>query len=203
MDPRTLPDDLPLADLRAAAQACTACHLHEDATQTVFGKGPVSARLVLVGEQPGDREDREGEPFVGPSGLLLDRTLEDAGIDRSEAYVTNVVKHFKFEHRGKRRIHSKPDSTEIAACRPWLDGELNALDPVLVVAMGATAAKALLGSSFRVTKQRGEVLERGGRRWSATLHPSAVLRTPDERRAAATEDFRDDFRAFKQILEAA
>jgi uracil-DNA glycosylase len=200
VDPRELPDDLPIAALREAAQACTACPLHADATRTVFGAGQDRARLLLVGEQPGDKEDREGAPFVGPSGRLLDSALEEAGIDRADAYVTNVVKHFKFRQRGKRRIHAKPSGTEIAACRPWLDAELRAVDPEVVVALGATPAKALLGAGFRVTRQRGEVIERDGRRWTATLHPSAILRMPSERRPAAVEDFVDDFRAVARLL---
>src|SRR5437764_11768757 len=145
-----------LDELRKAAAGCTDCHLYRDATQTVFGEGPDEAEVVLVGEQPGDREDIEGLPFVGPAGGLLDRALVAAGIDRSLVYVTNTVKHFKFEPRGKRRIHQKPNAEEIAACRQWIDGELNALQPKVLVCLGATAAQALLGRQFRVSKQRGE-----------------------------------------------
>ena len=189
-----------LGQLRAAAAGCTACDLYRDATQTVFGAGPASARLLVVGEQPGDAEDRAGEPFVGPSGALLDRALVDADIDRAEVYVTNTVKHFKFAPRGKRRIHAKPNAAEITACRPWLDAELATVQPEVVLALGATAAKALLGSSFRVSRQRGEVIERDGRRWTATVHPSSILRSPSERRDAAYGDFLDDLRALAQLL---
>jgi uracil-DNA glycosylase len=190
-----------LAQLRRDAADCTSCDLYRDATQTVFGKGPQRARLMIVGEQPGDAEDKAGEPFVGPSGRLLDRALVDAGIDRDTVYVTNAVKHFKFTPRGKRRIHSKPNAEEIAACRPWLDGELAAVEPEVVLALGATAAKALLGSSFRVTKQRGEVIERDGLLLTATLHPSALLRLPSGERESAIADFTDDLRVVADALK--
>lgn len=189
-----------LEALARDAAVCTACHLHRDATQTVFGRGPADARLVVVGEQPGDREDLAGEPFVGPSGQLLDRALDDAGIRRAQVYVTNAVKHFKFTVRGKRRIHQTPKSEEIKACRPWLDAELAAIRPDVVLALGATAAKALLGPSFRVSKQRGEVLERDGLRLTATLHPSALLRLPPDQRSAAVADFTDDLRAVAALV---
>jgi uracil-DNA glycosylase len=189
-----------LSELREAASTCTNCGLYEDATQTVFGKGPAAARVMLVGEQPGDKEDVSGEPFVGPAGRLLDKALVEAGIVRADAYVTNIVKHFKFTRRGKRRIHQRPDSTEIAACRPWLDGEIAQLHPEVVVALGATAAKALLGSGFRVTKQRGEVFERDGMRYTATVHPSAIVRLDGEERRAAYADFVDDLRAVAKLL---
>ncbi|HVM19589.1 MAG TPA: UdgX family uracil-DNA binding protein [Egibacteraceae bacterium] len=189
-----------LDQLREAAATCTNCHLYVDATQTVFGEGPPDATLMIVGEQPGDKEDLAGQPFVGPSGRLLDRALADAGIDRGQVYVTNAVKHFKFTPRGKRRIHSTPNAEEIRACRPWLDGELANVQPSLVVALGATAAKALIGPSFKVTKQRGEIVERDGRRMTATLHPSALLRLKDPERTAAINDFTDDFRAFAALL---
>ncbi|WP_373047907.1 UdgX family uracil-DNA binding protein [Vulgatibacter sp.] len=168
--------------LREAAAGCRACELWERGTQTVFGAGPQGARIVFVGEQPGNEEDLAGAPFVGPSGKLLDQGLEAAGIDRSLAYVTNVVKHFKWEPRGKRRIHAKPNAREIAACRPWLDAELAAVKPLAVVCLGATAAQALLGRGFRVTQSRGELLERTGLApWvMATVHPSSVLRAPDD-----------------------
>ena len=191
-----------LAQLREAAATCTNCHLYADATQTVFGKGPQRARLMLVGEQPGEKEDLAGEPFVGPAGRLLDRALDDAGIDRSVLYVTNAVKHFKFTVRGKRRIHSSPNSEEIKACRPWLDAELAAVKPEVVVALGATAAKALLGPSFKVTKQRGEVVERDRLRLTATVHPSSLLRLKDPERTAAIEQFTDDLRAVAALLDA-
>lgn len=185
-----------LKGLRAAAEACTRCELYRDATQAVFGDGPPSASLVLVGEQPGDREDLAGEPFVGPAGRLLDRALRDAGIPRDEAYLTNAVKHFKFEARGKRRIHQRPTIGEIRACRPWLDAELRVIRPELVVTLGATAAQALLGSSFRVTRHRGEVLDwSDGMHIVPTVHPSAVLRAPDDRRAEAFSELVADLRA--------
>jgi len=192
-----------LDELRQAAAGCQACDLWRDATQTVFGEGvvtedPAAQRIsmVLVGEQPGDSEDSEGRPFVGPAGGLLDRALVEAGIDRQSVYVTNTVKHFKwtakptrgagFRGTGKRRIHQKPNAEEIAACRPWLDAELAVLSPRLVVCLGATAAQALLGRSFRVTRQRGEVLDGpGGLRCLATIHPSAVLRADQESRDQA------------------
>jgi uracil-DNA glycosylase family protein len=176
-----IPVDASLDSLRSIAASCTACPLHECGTQTVFGQGAVSASVMLVGEQPGDREDVAGEPFVGPAGALLDRALVDAGIDRSDAYVTNVVKHFKWRPAGKRRIHQKPNAAEIAACRPWLDKEIDLVDPRVVVCLGATAAQALLGRSFRVTQSRGEFVE-----WDraplvlATVHPSSILRAPDD-----------------------
>ncbi|MFF3817978.1 UdgX family uracil-DNA binding protein [Streptomyces bluensis] len=176
---------------RRAAARCQGCPLYEDATRTVFGKGPESARIVLVGEQPGDQEDRRGAPFVGPAGRLLGKALEEAGIDRDEAYVTNAVKHFKFTVApgGKRRIHKAPDLREISACRPWLLAELHLTRPDVVVALGATAGKALMGSSFRVTKDRGALLrmpgEEEGAYVVATLHPSAILRASDKDREAA------------------
>jgi uracil-DNA glycosylase len=176
-----LPERTSLKALREAAAGCRGCHLWRHATQTVFGEGMKKARVMLVGEQPGDREDRAGKPFVGPAGRELDRALVEAGIDRADAYVTNVVKHFKFEERGRRRIHATPKKFEIDACRPWLDEELRVVGPEAVVLLGATAAKAILGSSFRVTKQRGELLESDlAPIVSATIHPSAILRAPDE-----------------------
>jgi DNA polymerase len=176
-----------LRALSAAAQACEGCPLHRDATQAVFGQGPRTARIVLIGEQPGDQEDRAGQPFVGPAGRLLDRALEEAGIDRASAYVTNAVKHFKFRQTGKRRMHATPDTFEVAACKPWLHAELSLLSPEVVVLLGATAAKALLGNSFRVTKSRGVLMPdpEGGAQMLATLHPSAVLRSDDRTAALA------------------
>jgi uracil-DNA glycosylase len=181
VDPADLDD---LDALRAASAECTRCPLYEPATQTVFGEGPPDAWLVLIGEQPGDREDRAGHPFVGPAGRVLDDALRDAGIDRAGTYVTNAVKHFKFTERGKRRIHQKPNASEIRACRPWLDGELRALRPAVLATLGATAAQALLGSSFRISKSRGQVLDWDapdlpGLRLVPTAHPSAILRAPD------------------------
>ena len=177
-----VPTDPDLEELRSTAATCTACHLYRDATQTVFGKGLERSEVMLVGEQPGDREDLEGEPFVGPAGRLLDEALVEAGIDRDQAYVTNVVKHFKFEQRGKRRIHKKPNASEIAACRPWLDAEIEVVEPTALICLGATAAQALLGRTFRVTQHRGEFVESDlAPLVTATIHPSAILRAADER----------------------
>src|SRR3954464_15557526 len=191
-----LPERPSLKALREASQGCHGCHLWQNATQTVFGEGRKAARVMLVGEQPGDREDQAGKPFVGPAGRELDRGLEAAGIVRADAYVTNVVKHFKFEERGRRRIHATPKRFEIDACKPWLDEELRVVQPEAVVLLGATAAKALLGSAFRVTRHRGELLDSDlAPLVSATIHPSAILRAPDdaarsEERAAFAEDLR-------------
>ncbi len=179
-------DDLEV--LREAAGGCRGCPLHEDATQTVFGRGQAGARLVLVGEQPGDVEDQKGLPFVGPAGHLLVRALDEAGVDRSEAYVTNAVKHFKFTVRGKRRIHATPDAYEVAACRPWLRAEIAVVRPELVVLLGATAAKTVYGPSFRVTASRGVLLDwptAEGPQAMATVHPSSVLRADDKDAALA------------------
>ena len=191
-----------LTQLRKDAADCRRCHLWEDATQTVFGEGLKRSRVMLIGEQPGDKEDLAGRPFVGPAGRELDRGLEAAGIDRSEAYVTNVVKHFKFEERGRRRIHQTPKRFEIEACKPWLSEELRVVQPDAVVLLGATAAKALLGSSFRVTRHRGELLESElAAVVSATIHPSAILRAPDD--ATRSEErvaFAEDLRAVAQAL---
>jgi uracil-DNA glycosylase len=186
VDPATTAPQLDdLEGLRAAARGCTGCELWEPATQTVFGAGPASAWLMVVGEQPGDREDLAGEPFVGPAGRLLDRALEQAGITRDETYVTNAVKHFRFEQRGSRRIHKTPAVGHVRACRPWLDAELRLVRPAVVATLGATAAKALLGSKFRITESRGTVLEWEGVALVPTVHPSAILRLdPAERDAA-------------------
>jgi len=179
--PAPVPDSSSLSVVREASQHCTACHLYKRGTQTVFGQGPKRAPLMLVGEQPGDQEDVAGRPFVGPAGKILDRALEEAGIDRDEVYVTNVVKHFKWEPRGKRRIHQKPNSREIAACRPWLEAELRLVQPKLLVCLGATAAQAIFGPSFRVTRERGKVLASPfATKVIATVHPSSLLRQPDE-----------------------
>ncbi|HEX4641570.1 MAG TPA: UdgX family uracil-DNA binding protein [Chthoniobacterales bacterium] len=179
--PAPVPKTSSLATLGKAAKACTACHLFMHATQTVFGEGPKGATLMLLGEQPGDQEDLSGKPFVGPAGGILNRALEEAGIDRTKVYVTNTVKHFKWEPRGKRRIHKKPNSREIAACRPWLEAELRVVRPELLVCMGATAAQAVFGPSFRVTRERGKVLESAlAAKVVATVHPSSLLRQPDE-----------------------
>jgi DNA polymerase len=189
-----LPEKRTLGALREAAGGCRGCHLWRDATQTVFGEGLKKARVVLIGEQPGDREDRAGKPFVGPAGRELDRGLEAAGIDRGEAYVTNVVKHFKFEERGTRRIHKTPKRFEIDACRPWLDEELKLLSPEAVVLLGATAGKAILGAGFRVTQERGRPIESDlAPLVTATIHPSAILRAPDDdARQAEREAFAAD-----------
>jgi DNA polymerase len=196
-----VPERATLPKLREAARGCRACPLWKRGTQTVFGEGGRAARVVLVGEQPGDREDIEGKPFVGPAGKLLDKCLEEAGIDRSAAYVTNVVKHFKWEPRGKKRIHQKPNSLEIAACRPWLEAELALVKPVVLVCLGATAAQALLGPSFKVTKSRGEFLESDLAPYvTATVHPSSILRAPDDAaRRLATRAF---VRDLKKVAEA-
>ncbi|MEY2500822.1 MAG: uracil-DNA glycosylase [Verrucomicrobiota bacterium] len=179
--PAPAPDTSSLTTLRRAAKDCTACHLYKHATQTVFGEGPKGATLMLLGEQPGDQEDLAGKPFVGPAGKILDRALAEAGIDRTRVYVTNTVKHFKWEPRGKRRIHKKPNSREIAACRPWLEAELRVVRPGLLVCMGATAAQAVFGPAFRVTRERGKVMESElASKVVATVHPSSLLRQPDE-----------------------
>jgi uracil-DNA glycosylase len=179
-----------LDQLREEAAGCRACDLWKTGTQTVFGEGAARAGVMLVGEQPGDREDVEGRPFVGPAGRLLDSALEQAGIDRNRVYITNVVKHFKWRPRGKRRIHQKPNAEEIAACRPWLDGELEAVKPRVLVCLGATAAQALLGRQFRVSSQRGEFVDSPlAERVTATVHPSSILRADDEDREAAMADF--------------
>lgn len=208
------PADVGLEGLREAAGGCRACPLWEPATQTVFGLGPADARVVFVGEQPGEVEDRKGEPFVGPAGRLLDRALVEAGIDRTQTYVTNAVKHFRFTRTAQRRLHQTPGPEHVAACRPWLDAELALVNPELVICLGATAAKAMLGSSFRITKQRGQLMPFEPPRpeagtlfdddpedaavhsaWiMATTHPSAVLRVPDDARAAAYDALVADLR---------
>ncbi|HZU44290.1 MAG TPA: UdgX family uracil-DNA binding protein [Terriglobales bacterium] len=179
--PAPVPAHASLAKLREAAKSCRACDLWKRGTQTVFGEGVTGARVLFVGEQPGDKEDLHGRPFVGPAGLILDKALDEAGIDRREVYVTNAVKHFKWEPRGKRRIHKKPNSLEIAACRPWLDAEIEVVRPEVIVCLGATAAQALLGNKFRVTQRRGELItSEMGHLITATVHPSSILRAPDD-----------------------
>jgi uracil-DNA glycosylase family protein len=179
-----------LPELREAAASCKACDLWKSGTQTVFGEGLPNAEVMMIGEQPGDREDIEGRPFVGPAGRLLDKALERAGIDRDDVYITNVVKHFKWRPRGKRRIHQKPNAEEIAACRPWLDGELGAVEPRVIVCLGATAAQALLGRAFRVSRQRGKFVESPLAPFViATVHPSSILRAEDDEREAAMDEF--------------
>jgi DNA polymerase len=194
--PAPVPDTSHLEKIRQAALECTACHLYKQGTQTVFGEGPKLAPLMLVGEQPGDQEDLAGKPFVGPAGKLLDRALEDAGIDRAQVYVTNTVKHFKWEPRGRRRIHQKPNSREIAACRPWLEAELRIVKPKLLVCLDATAAQAIFGPSFHVTRDRGKVLSsQFASRVVATVHPSSLLRQLDEEsRAREYKQFVADLR---------
>jgi DNA polymerase len=197
-----IPEKPTLPKLKEAAAGCRACHLWELGTQTVFGEGLKSAELVLVGEQPGDQEDLAGKPFVGPAGRLLDQALEQAGIDRKLAYVTNVVKHFKWQPRGKRRIHQKPNAAEIAACRPWLDAELSVLKPKALVCLGATAAQALLGRQFRVSKDRGVPVESDlAPVVMATVHPSSILRS--DNREQELELFVEDLRRVAEALRAA
>jgi DNA polymerase len=179
--PAPVPQTSSLTDVRKAARDCTACHLYKRATQTVFGEGPKRAPIMLVGEQPGDYEDVAGKPFVGPAGKILDRALAEAGINRDEVYVTNAVKHFKWEPRGKRRIHQKPNAREIAACRPWMEAEMRLVRPKLVVCLGSTAGQAFFGPSFRVTRERGKILSsKLAPKVVATVHPSSLLRQPDE-----------------------
>jgi DNA polymerase len=201
--PAQPPDTTSWPAVREAAKDCEACHLYKRATQTVFGEGPKDAVMMLVGEQPGDYEDVAGKPFVGPAGKIMDQALEEAGIDRQQVYVTNAVKHFKWEPRGKRRIHQKPNSREIAACRPWLEAELRIVKPKLVVAMGATAAQTIFGPSFRVTRERGKVLSsKLAPRVLATVHPSSLLRQPDEAsREREYKHFVSDLRAAVRAAE--
>jgi len=178
---RLIPPGASLDELREIAARCKACDLWMRGTQTVFGEGPAQAELMFVGEQPGDKEDLEGRPFVGPAGAVLERALEEASIDRDTIYLTNVVKHFKWEPRGKRRIHKKPNALQIVACRPWLEAEIDRVRPRVVVLLGATAAQAMLGNKFRVTQQRGEILPFSLAPYAmATVHPSSILRAPDD-----------------------
>ncbi|PYS34268.1 MAG: uracil-DNA glycosylase [Acidobacteria bacterium] len=196
------PDRKTLPAFREAAADCQACDLYKRGTQTVFGAGTRQAEVLFVGEQPGNDEDLEGEPFVGPAGKLLDKALEEAGIDRQKAYVTNVVKHFKWEPRGKRRIHKKPNAREITACRPWLEAEIEIVKPKVIVCLGATAAQALLGSKFRVSKDRGKFIEADLAPYIiATIHPSAILRAPDdETRHEQKRRFIDDLKKVADVL---
>jgi uracil-DNA glycosylase family protein len=190
-----LPERPTIAAIRDIAKGCKACDLYKRGTQTVFGEGPRKAEVMLVGEQPGDAEDVAGHPFVGPAGRLLDNALEEAGIDRELVYVTNVVKHFKWEPRGKRRIHAKPNAAEISACRPWLETEIVLVKPRVLVCLGATAAQALLGKSFKVTRQRGEFVPSPlAPLVTATVHPSSILRAPDD------DARREEMRRFVQDL---
>lgn len=199
---RYLPEERNVRSLREAAAACRACPLYKSGTQTVFGEGSARARVAFVGEQPGHEEDLAGRPFVGPAGRLLDRALDDAGIARDDAYVTNAVKHFKWTPKGKRRLHQRPNASEIEACRPWLDAELALIAPEILVCLGATAAQALLGRAFRVTQQRGVLVPSPlAPRVLATVHPSSILRsrTPEERELAY-QRFLDDLRVVARLL---
>ena len=198
------PKTISLTSLRQAAADCHGCDLYRQATQTVFGEGRARAPLMLVGEEPGDREDVEGHPFVGPAGALLRKALLQAGISLKDVYLTNAVKHFKYIWRGKRRIHQKPKRTEIVACRPWLQEEIELVRPDLVVALGATAAQVLLGASFRLTKHRGEVLQSDlAPRVMATVHPSSILRAPDAAaRRQALADFVSDLKLVRRFMKA-
>ena len=191
--------------LRAAAKSCRACPLWKTGTQTVFGEGSPEAKVLFVGEQPGNDEDLTGRPFVGPAGKLLDKVLEEVGIDRDEVYVTNVVRHFKWEPVGKRRIHKKPNSREIAACRPWLDAELDVIEPTVLVCLGATASQALLGKDFPVSRHRGQLIESSLAPFvMATVHPSSILRAPDdEKRREAREQFTADMRKVAGVIHHA
>jgi uracil-DNA glycosylase family protein len=197
-----IPEKPTLPKVRQAAAGCRACELWEKGTQTVFGEGSAGSSLMLVGEQPGDREDVEGHPFVGPAGRLLDTALERAGIDRSKVYVTNVVKHFNWEPRGRRRIHKKPNAEHISACRPWLETELRLVKPKVLVCLGATAAQAIIGRTFRLTQHRGELVETGLEPMvTATVHPSSILRAPDdEARHEAMEAFVADLTKVASLL---
>jgi len=195
------PDAHSVEQLREAAAGCRGCDLYRDATQTVFGDGAERSKLMLIGEQPGDQEDLQGKPFVGPAGKLLDKALEDAGIDRSQVYVTNVVKHFKWQARGKRRIHQKPNWSEIAACRPWLEAELDVIEPRVLVCLGATAAQALLGRDFRVSRQRGELVDSDlAENVIATVHPSSILRADDETREQEYRELVRDLEKVAQLI---
>jgi uracil-DNA glycosylase len=196
-----LPEQLSLSALREAAAGCKGCHLWQVGTQTVFGEGAGKAQVMFVGEQPGDQEDRAGKPFVGPAGRLLDEALVAAGIDRSTTYVTNAVKHFKWQARGKRRIHQKPNWTEMSACRPWLEAEIAAVKPRVLVLLGATAAQSLLGRQFRVTQNRGKLLESDlAEAVTATVHPSSILRGEPEEREANLAAFVDDLKVIAKLL---
>lgn len=197
------PEKLSLSSLREAASDCKACDLWKLGTQTVFGEGRRGAIVMFVGEQPGNEEDLKGKPFVGPAGRLFNDALAEAGIDRSQTYVTNVVKHFKWEPRGKRRIHKKPNAQEISACRPWLEAEISLVKPKVIVALGATAAQALLGPKFRVTKQRGGFIESTLAPYlMATVHPSSILRAPDdETRRLEHRRFVDDLKKLARVLK--
>lgn len=193
-----------LVDLAGSAAKCTRCDLYADATQTVFGEGPAAAAMMVVGEQPGDQEDKQGHPFAGPAGRILERALDDSGIRREEVYLTNAVKHFKWRPRGKRRIHQRPNGTEIRACRPWLESELSAVRPRIVVLLGAVAGESFYGSSFRVGAYRGHSSPAEAGSWSgvavATIHPSAVLRVPEDEREQTYQEFVADLTVAREAL---
>ena len=196
-----IPAQKTLPALRQAVQSCRGCDLYRYATQAVLGEGPRSSLIVFIGEQPGDEEDRQGRPFVGPAGRLFDRALEEGGIDRSTVYITNAVKHFKFEERGKRRLHNKPNGFEVKACRPWLETEIKLIQPPIMVCLGATAAQSIFGSAYRVTKERGLFVENS---WAphvtSTVHPSAILRAPDEeQRHLDYQKFVDDLKKVRTL----
>ena len=199
-----VPEGAPLEILTEAVQSCRGCDLYRNATQAVFGEGPAHAKVFLIGEQPGDQEDRAGAPFVGPAGKILDEALRDAGIDRSSVYVTNAVKHFKFQMRGKRRIHDRPSARELAACRAWLDAEADRIQPQFLVCLGATAAKAIFGNSYRVTKQHGTFVEHPwARHATSTIHPSAVLRADEDSRERLYRELVDDLAGVRRRMRAA
>ena len=200
-----VPPGATLAQLRDAAQSCQGCELYRNATQAVLGEGPSSARIVMVGEQPGDKEDLAGKPFVGPAGGLLDRALEEAGIPRSDVYITNAVKHFKFEERGKRRIHKKPSDSELVACRPWVAAELACIQPEIIVCLGATAARSVIGKQHSLLKNRGRFFDHSlAGSVTATVHPSAILRAPDpEQRHAGYKAFVEDLKLVRRKLRTA
>jgi DNA polymerase len=199
-----LPPRLNLKALREAAEHCEGCDLYKNATQVVFGEGPRQAKMMLLGEVPGDEEDKQGKPFVGPAGRLLDGALDEVGLLRDEVYVTNAVKHFRWEPRGKRRLHKKPSARQIEACKPWLQAEILVIEPPVIVCLGATAAQAMLGRDFRITKQRGKFFKSDEAAWlMATYHPSAILRAPDkEARDQMREEFTGDLRQAAQRLHA-
>jgi DNA polymerase len=201
-----LPSRITLSTLRDASADCRGCPLYKTGTQTVFGEGRKDSRVMMIGEQPGDQEDKAGKPFVGPAGGILDRALEEVGIDRAEVYVTNAVKHFKWEPRGKRRIHAKPNAREVQACKPWVTAEVQVVRPVMVVALGATAAQALMGKDFRITKSRGEIFrDTPYASWlMATVHPSSILRAPSPAdRESAYQAFVEDLRVAAHALDGA
>jgi uracil-DNA glycosylase len=198
-----LPERKTLPSLKDALQGCRGCELYRNATQAVSGEGPQSSVIVFIGEQPGNDEDLQGRPFVGPAGRLFERALDEAGIDRSAVYITNAVKHFKFEERGKRRIHKKPSASESTACRPWLEAELAVIHPKVLVCLGATAAQSIFGREYRLTKERGQfVTHQWAPQATSTIHPSAILRAPDEQRTLEYQRFVEDLKKIRAAAEA-